>query len=428
MNVFIRKSALVALFLIACQPVNLTQASPTTSPLPSTPIEIPTATQVLTATPTVTSIPFDQNTRVVDLPKWVKNSSFPDGILALPYREANNDIPSKVIFVDPDNGETFIVDLLKAFYHYYWRDRDHISFFQEGDCSGSPKYISELNVFNGSLQVYDAKTFPEYILGCYLDSNREIVRINNEFHEQVVEFVDPSNREVSLLTNPNDGVTDISIKLSPYNNFVAVVQFKGDFEFPKSRTPIYGNQISVFDLGTQRLILKYTEEQRISSEVSFIDSSDLVYMRENTPCLIMIFSQSKKCIHKIPNQFPDSTIVLSENSHEDATLRFIYFSQKQGGYCFYDIGSGSLGCPTDHFPALHDQIIINYSLSSFGHYLLIEYGNKGCPVPWCDYPENTYLGVIDFYDGKLFELVPSDSFYLSDIFRPLHPDPWQPWR
>ncbi|MEP7137843.1 MAG: hypothetical protein ABI904_23190 [Chloroflexota bacterium] len=429
MNRVFRKFILFTLFLVACQSTNpIIPASPISSPLPSPTTEIPIATQALTAIPAITSAPFDRDTRVVDLPKWIKYSSFPNGILALPYGDINNDRPSKVIFVNPDNGVTFVVDLQKEFYHYYWRDRDHIVFFHEGDCSGSPKFISELIVFNGSLQRYEAKTHPEYILDCYPNPNNEIARLNYEFSERVVEFVDPSSREVFQLTNPSDGVTDISIKLSPYDDFLAVVQFKGDFEFPKSQSPIFGNQISVFDLGTQRLILKYTEEQGILSEVSFIDYSNLVYMRGNTPCLIMILSQVKKCIHNVPNRFPDSTIILTKNSEGSRTFGFLYFSQNQGGYCFYDIYTGGLGCATDRFSIFNNQFVINYSLSSFGHYVLLEYSSDGCPIPLCDYPENTNLALIDFHEGELFELGSSDSYYLSGLFRPLHPDPWQPWR
>jgi len=426
MNTLIRTMTLIIFLVAACQPIESTNVSASTPEIIETAI-----TQTRTVIPTQTEVPIviesQGSTKYLELPEWVRRS-WPGGILVLPYGDAINDRPSRSILVNPDNGETFIVDLQKEFYHYYWRDNEHVVFFHEGDCGGSPEIISELSVFSGILQEYETKNHPEYVLGCYSNSDDEIVRLNYKFSELAVEFVDPSNGAISLLTDPNDGITDISIELSPGKNFVAIVQFDGDFKFPESRVPIYGNQISVYDLRTQRLILQYAEEQGILSETSFIDYSNLAYIRGNTPCLIMILSLLKKCIHNIPNQFPDSTIILSKNSHEDTTLRFLYFSQQQGGYCFYNINTGGLGCPTDRFSTFNNQIVINYSLSSFGHYLLVEYDSDGCPVPWCDYREKPRLGLIDLYDGELFELGLSDNFYLSDFFRPLHPDPWQPWR
>jgi hypothetical protein len=229
------------------------------------------------------------------------------------------------------------------------------------------------------------------------------------------------------LTAPSDGVTDISVQLSPYNDFLAVVQFDGDFKFPETNEPIYGNTISIFDLRTRQLTLQYFEEQGILSEVSFIDYSNLAYMRGNTPCLVMILSQVKKCVHNIPKRFPDSTIILAQNSYHDSRLQFLYFSQEKGGYCSYDLIGGGLGCLIDRFSVFHNRFVINYSFSYYGHYRLIEYSGNGCPVFWCDYPENTYLALSN-QEGELFELGSSDFYYISSLFRPLRPDPWQPWR
>jgi hypothetical protein len=429
MNIFLRKSILIALLFVACQPPYSNQVLPTyTTPTSSMPIITSIATQTFVASPSITLTLFDQNTRVLELPRWVRYS-FPGGILALPYGDAVTDRPSKFVLVNPDTGETFVVDLQREFYHYLWSDSENIAFFHEGDCDRSPKYISELDTFSGTLSVYESNNYPKYILDCYPNSDDEMVRLNHEFNELAVELVNPSSGEISLLTNPNDGVSDISIQISPYDDFVAVVQFDGEFEMAETRKPVYGNQISIFDLKTQELILQYSEEQGILSEVSFIDYANLAYMRGNTPCLIMILSQFKKCVHNIPNRFPDSTIILSKNSYHDTPwFRFLYFSQQQGGYCAYDIISGGLGCVTDRFPIFNNQFVINYSLSSFGHYVLLEYSSDGCPVLWCAYPENTYLALIDFQEGELFELGSSDSYYLSGLFRPLHPDPWQPWR
>jgi len=427
MGNFIWKSFLIVLFVAACQPTFSVQVTSTiTSTMPSVPDETPIATQT-PVTSFVLPTPNEETMMVIELPEWVKRS-WTGGLLALPYKDTASIRPSESILVNPDNGDTFIVDLQREFYYYYWRDNEHLVFFHEGDCEVVPGLISELSVFSGILQTYETKDHPEYILDCYYIPDGDIVSLNYEFSELAVELVDPLTREISLLTDPDDGVTDISIELSPYNDFVAVVQFKGEFERPESKAPIYGNQVSVYDLQTKRLLLHYYEKVGILSDVSFIDYSNLVYMRENVPCLIMIRSLSKKCVHKITDQFPDSTIILTKNSEAARGFGFLYFSQYQGGYCFYDIYTGGLGCPTDRFPSFKNQFIINYSISSFRHYLLVEYGSEGCPAPWCDYPENTSIGLINFYEGELFELGSSDNYFLSSSFQPLNPDPWRPWR
>jgi len=415
------------LLLVACRPTYSTRPLPTnTAQIPSTPAVTAIATQTLAVGPSVTPTLSDQNARVLALPRWARYS-FPGGILALPYDDSAKENPSKVILVNPDDGEKFFIDLMKEFYYYYWVDNEHIVFFHDGNCDTSPIYISDLNVSNGVLNLYSAETFPGEIETCCFSLEDKIVHINYDFSEGVVEYVDPSSGDVSQLTDPDDGVTDISVQLSRDNDFLAVVQFDGDFKFPETTAPVYGNTISIFNLRTRQLMLQYFEEQGILSEVSFVDYVNLAYMRRNTPCLVLILSQVKKCIHNIQNRFPDSTIILAQNSYHDARLQFFYFSKEQGGYCSYDTISGGLGCLTDRFAVFHDQFVINYSFSYYGHYRLIEYSSEGCPAPWCVNPENTYLALSN-QEGELFELGSSDLYYISSLFRPLRPDPWQPWR
>lgn len=426
-RIFLDKSLLILLFLVACQPTTITRMVPTSTLQEPTPPPVTfVAIQTPMVSPSVTPAPFAENSQILELPRWVQYS-FPGGILALPYGDGITEKPSRLIFVNPEDGETFIVELQKDFYHYLWKDDENIVFLHEGDCNGLPKFISELNIPSGLLWIREnTGDLPRNIRDCYFSRDADVVRLNHESKESVVEYVDPISGEVSLLTDPDDGVSDISMELSPYDHYVAIVQFDGEFEMPKTRGPVYGNTISIFDLRTHKLILQYSEEQGVFSEVSFIDEVSLAYMRQNTPCLILILSQIKRCVHNIPNQFPDATIILVQNSHHDSSLQFLYFSQEEGGYCAYDIIGGALGCLTDRFSVFHNQFIINYSSSYYGHYRLIEYSSDGCPEPWCENPETTYLALVN-QEGELFELGSSDRYYLSSLFRPLRPNPWLPW-
>lgn len=427
MNRVFKIAILNAFLIAACQVYYPDQfSSNKVATLTSVPAETFTQTQTaIEVIPSVTPTLLNQSQWLFDLPHWVKHS-FPGGILALPYKEFDNVNPSKVVFINPEDGDKFFVELSNEFYYYYWGNSENLVFFHEGDCGTSPKSISNLNVTNGYLQKYTAEAYSEKIQNCYSNSYDEMIRLDDTFSERMVEYIDPSSGEVFQLTDPEDGITDISVQMSLYKSFVAVVQFVGEFKLQETES-FYGNKISIFDLKNKKLILQYYEEQGISPDISFIDDSSLAYMRENTPCLILIYSQIKKCIYNIANRFPNSTIILSQHTYHDGqSLRFLSYSEHNGGYCSYNLFSGQSGCVADSFSLFNNRYITNYSLSYYGHYILLEYSDKECVITLCDHPGSTYLALIN-QEGELFELGSSDTYYLSNLFRPLRPNPWLPW-
>ena len=426
---------LTVAFLVsaACQPLVSTPSSQVPrSPTPldeAFPERLETFDPTIPPSPIMTVTASEPAADMIELPEWVRSPS--KEILFLTYQDDPTKRPSKAIFVNPDTGERNVVDLSDEYYFYYWTDAGHLIFFHGKNCDTLPEFITDLDVATGALQKYVAMDYPEYVRDCYrsASSENELTRINMELDERTVELIDPSTGTTSLLTNPDDGVTDISHTVSPGGNYVAVVQHRGNFEMPEMWEPVYGNQISIYDLATQKLVLQFAEEQRILSEVSFVNYNNLVYMRENTPCLVMISSLSKKCIHNIPQRFPGATVILSEPLDSLGWIGFLYFSvdsQHQGGYCFYDIYTGGLGCPTDRFPGLEGQVVTNHSLSPDEHYLLIEYDRQGCPMPWCDNFDNPQLAVIDLNEAQFFEIGPSDTLSATDSSRPKQPNPWRP--
>jgi hypothetical protein len=85
---------------------------------------------------------------------------------------------------------------------------------------------------------------------------------------------------------------------------------------------------------------------------------------------------------------------------------FMYFGNEphHGGFCFYNLLSGDLNCPTDQFETLKDKTILSYSLSPNEEYLLFQYDYKGCPPPWCDYAGDVHLAVVDIRNDQFFEI------------------------
>jgi hypothetical protein len=107
-----KKLLLHVFFLVACQSIGSVQTSSEKATPPPASTEIFVATQTLEMIPSPTFTPFYLSYRVIEVPRWVSHS-FPGGILALPFKASSEVNPDKFIFVNPNTGETFIVDLHK---------------------------------------------------------------------------------------------------------------------------------------------------------------------------------------------------------------------------------------------------------------------------------------------------------------------------
>lgn len=410
---------LIPFLLIACQP---SQVINTSTPTPN-----PTLTPLFFSTKTATPT-FQASTKHIELPDWVKDTDI--NVFALSYKDEPYTRPSKIKFVNPKNGDMSIVQLPREYYYHYWRDKEHIVFLHEGYCNETPMFISELEISEGTLQEYKTIDYPEKIQGCYdfSDSSEDLVRINTEIAEKTFEIFNSLTNTFILLTNPNDGVNDITYEISDEGLYIAVIQLRGKYEDSEIWNPrLFGDQISIYELNTKRLILQFTEDNDISLQISFLDNHKLVYIRENTPCLILISSLSKKCIHSISQKFPNDAIVLGKPLLYSEKLSFIHFNYEtpHGGYCQYDLLLGTINCPTDKFESLSNQNILSYSFSSNEKFLLIMYDSKGCPQPWCDYAAGPKLALINIDKNQIYEL---GNTNISQFNQPLDLYYYPPWR
>lgn len=396
MKKFFQILSLLAFVIVACQSV---ESVATSTPTPITTKTPPV--QIQATIPTATEN--QELINFIELPGWVKSPE--NNIILLSYREEPDELRSKFMLVNPDDGDNIIIGLSQSYYHHYWENSNHIVFLHDGECDKTPKQITELDILQSTLRTYEIEDYLKPIKNCsYNYESDKTARINVDSTEPTIEVIDSITGEYFPLTSQNDGVSDISYKISPNRKYISVLQHKGIYKFSELWLPIYGSEISIYDLQNRNLILKFDEGQEISSRVLFMDSNKLVYTRDNTPCLIMILSLTKKCIHTISQKFPNKTIVLGDPLSDPRKLSFLYFSGEQGGFCFYDIYSGEMNCPTENFPSLNGQIILNYSLSPDENYFLFDYSNKGCPPPWCDYSGEPYFAVIDIRESQLHEI------------------------
>lgn len=435
---------LLMLLLIGCQPVSSEVAiiQPTNSPpvftesalqaIPpkTTPVEeeFPkhneTAVAFSTPLPAITPSTPTPKVTFLELPAWVKN---PSSQIVLFKYDPYPTRTSEIGFFNAANGEQVIIRLPFEIYQYYWKDAKHIVFL-EGYCSEPLIQATELDISQGALYPTLAENLPEDIASCYdLEDTSSKITIDVASVEPTVEVLDSSSDNWLRVTDPNDGVSDIHFELSPNGDYLGIVQIQGNYVFPELWQPLFGTQVSVYHLPDRNLVASFAEEKEVSAMLLFTDNESLVYIRENTPCVISITNKSKKCIHAISDQFPESTIILGDPLKDRKKLSFLYFfshSVHKGGWCVYDLFSGEMNCPTDDFQELQGQNVTNYALSPDNNYLLVEYDYKGCPSPWCDYFGSPQIAVIDIAGKKFTKLGDSQTYQTMDIFRDTKP--WRP--
>lgn len=415
------------LVLISCQSTSFETA--TTQPIfdPVSTEESHTQSEIVvpsrTPSPTLTPQASTPDTNSLELPIWVKS---PLSQIVLFKYDAYSGRSSEIGFFNAASGEQAIIKLPFEIYQYYWKDAKHIVFL-EGYCSEPIVQVTELDISQGILSPSTAENLPEDIAQCYgLEDKTEKFKLDATLLEPTIEELDPSSNTWFRLTDPNDGISDIHFELSPNGDYLGIVQIQGNYDFPELWQPLFGTQVSVYHLPDRKLVASFAEEKEVSAMLLFTDNENLVYVRENMPCVISIVEKTKKCIHAIADRFPESTIILGDPLKDREKLGFLYFSNYlyQGGWCIYNLFSGALVCPTDEFEDLKEQIVLNYALSPDGNYLLIEYDDKGCPAPWCDYANNPQVAVIDISRKKIFHLGDSDTYQVIDIFG--YPKPWRP--
>jgi hypothetical protein len=359
----------------------------------------------------------------LELPAWVKNPSNP---LVLFTYDIYSTRSSQIGFFDAASGEQAIIRLPFGIYQYYWKDANHIVFL-EGYCSEPLVGATELDISQGTLYPATAENLPADIASCYgLEDTSAKIKLDTTSSEPTVEVLDPSSATWLRVTDPNDGISDIEFALSPNEEYLGIIQKQGKFEFPELWQPLFGTQVSVYHLPDRKLVASFAEEKEVSAMLLFTDNENLVYVRDNTPCVISIAAETKKCIHAISDRLPESTIILSDPLNDRKKFGFLYFSgyPHRGGWCIYDLFSGALDCPTNGYEELKDKTVANYALSPDNKYLLIVYDEKGCPLPYCDLFGTSQVAVIDLTEKKFFKIGDSETYKAIDLVA--GPSPWRP--
>jgi len=435
---------LLMLLLIGCLPAASEVAS--IQATTSTPIFTESASQVIRQKATSVQEAFPQHNEKVEpsgipspivtrstatpgvtflaLPAWVKH---PSSQIMLFVYDAYSTRPSQIGFFNAASGEQAIIRLPFGIYQYYWKDASHIVFL-DGYCSEPLKGVTELDISQGTLSSATAENLPKYIASCNgIEDTSTTVKIDATSSEPTIEIIDPLSKSWLRVTDPNDGISDIDFLLSPNHDYLGIIQKQGKYEFPELWQPLSGTQVSVYHLPDRKLVASFAEEKKVSAMLLFTDNENLVYVRENTPCVISITAKTKKCIHAVSDRIPGSIVILGDPLEDRKKLSFLYFgsnSPHSAGWCIYDLFSGEMNCPTDNFEDLQGQTVTNYALSPDNNYLLVEYDYKGCPPPWCDFFGGPQIAVIDLASKTFFKVGDAETYQAMDIFR--NTKPWRP--
>jgi hypothetical protein len=242
--------------------------------------------------------------------------------------------------------------------------------------------------------------------------------------EMTVFLVNNQTGEWQILTDPTDGIQDGDAVFSPGSKYFIVLQSKNR-DILYSSIPRTGDQISIYDFLRRSVVMTF-QDTEINSLMFLGDNQKFIYMRGwDTPCVVDILLQTKKCIHMIPDRFPHELIELSGLTADYTRLIFYHYSSTTGypgGLCFYNLQTGDLNCPADRLAILKDRAVTEYILSPDEKYFTFTYEDS-CPS--CDSAGlHSGLAVIG-RDGKNFyDLGVSNSphwggIYLVATWRPI---------
>jgi hypothetical protein len=371
----------------------MTALAPTNTKIPIP----PTATKEFIETPDILVTTMVDGVLYVKLPEWIKKAGN-EAILLW-----NS---SGVELVNSETGEKTFFSINQEIKHAYWKDAMHIEILIGKYCSDPTIEISELSLVDGLLVTYKTQDRPDLDPNCYEEYKAGAVRFNWDDPEQPVIVVDQVTGKMTFLTDPNDGITDAGLYISPDGKYAAVGQITGEYVRSDLWLPPSYDQISLYRIADGALIFQESTDRDYYSIDFFPDSKTLLYFGENIPCVVDIASAIKMCIIEIPQMYPKGMIYPGVPSHDSSKFGFIYSPDVSGvgKLCFYTMDTKSVDCPTEKFSDLNGYRIVNYSLSPNEKYVIFVYTNKGCPPPWCDNFGEIYVAVMDINGKNKFSL------------------------
>jgi hypothetical protein len=372
----------------------------------------------LTPSLTPTSLKPDSG-QTIDLPQWLKDPSQE----VLMYSKQNENLDqfwSGISFLNPHTGEAFDIDV-PEFAFFYWQDNNQVVLVH-GDC-GAPSLIAILDVSTSTIRRYNPADIPFKTKRCYNSSAPEEFSMISDHSpggsDSTLTVIDNLTGEEMVFTNPSDGLNDGDGIISSDKKYIAIPQSKNLDDLFYG--PYNAEKLSIYDFEEVKLIMNIKEEG-ISFAQFFPDSNKLLYMRENTPCLVNIATQQKKCYPTIANRFPDSNIYPGQPSMDGKDIGFIFENFEAGGLCLYGLSNGTLHCPTDRLNLGEYQRVVGYASSPDDKYAVFVY-DDGCPI--CDFQTNPSVAVIG-WNGEDF----IDLGHRLDMYAPYHTKlfPWYQWR
>lgn len=365
-------SILVILTLTGCQLNNLPDLDITASP-DSLGLQQQLALATITPTSTPTAIPLlTPSMEVIDFPQWLKNPI--TNILAYRKQDEDGNMPLAITFLNPDTAEQFEIET-PEFTYFFWHDSQSLILVQ-GDCK-APDQLTIVDTNTGSINQYTYQDSPVKEIKCLFESSPDRYQTDikwDENFEGYAVLIDTQTGGEKTFTIPGDGIYDGRAYISPNNKYIVILQSKNP-DMLEGPGPAIADRIEVYTINDGNLVMTINEEIGMTFDMFYPDNDEkFIVLRKNTPCIIEIDNQQKKCILNITNTFPDSSIYLGYFTNGEKKLGFIYANHNSGGLCFYDLFTGDISCPTSGLSLLEDHYLISYQLSPDQQYILLLYG------------------------------------------------------
>lgn len=404
--------------IIPITPSPVTLASTRTLPPKWTPslTIAPSSTPTSTHTPEPTHVRIYGLQSVPDIPPWLSDPAN----LVLMQGDTGAGKSPWISFINVATNESY--DLLVSEIEFFsWLDATHVGFIPQVS-RGETMYV--LNLHDGQVIEIPLSDFA-----------RQFVSVGDPYHKTALSFrgtfgeddfylfdrwleryisfdgryrlnvgiygeffaFEVATGDVTVLLDPTIGFVDAAFawQWSPNNYYVAELQNR----FVPNEDDNIADRLSIYDASNGKLVIAI--DRTIPENQVFIDienglpasllwspegnqiffaqlSEDIEYQR--VPCLLTLRDRSVDCLYSIPALHKSQETQLFTWSRSSEAIRYVTCDPHTlaGRFCTYTLRDGSITCREFDFLERDDHVIVNYSPSPDGKYLIVVHDSV-CP-------------------------------------------------
>lgn len=358
------------------------------------PPSVPTNTKLVVVSPTPgISIP---------QPEWIakKNSSI--------FILSHNGL---ALFIEPETAEILFLTLPDA----HWIDSNLVGFsiLDNDNCPSGKSYQYVLNLSEWKTDEVESVDDTRFCVVGW-ENERLNLWLQKGDPATVLKIYDNQSENWEDFLYPPTGLYNLEQIL--VNKKIFIVQ--GDDPFG------LGNVIAVYDFETKQILRTFVGN--VEGNILQHSEEGVVYVTDNTPCIIDVQVLKRRCGKAIPNEYQG--VMIGPLLPDKRTLPFLYFkndveNKSYYNLCLINILSGGLTCPTEKLVILRPESetmsdindpgmtknillvksIFSYSVSPDGRFVAFCYGSTAY---------SRYMGtvILDINEGDYHVLDDQEFF------------------